>query len=80
MTEEGAEVFRISVERDRCEGFGFCEEAAPTIFALDEEGELIVHHSEVRPENRATVAAAVRACPVAALRWDENSGGGVADD
>lgn len=59
---------RILVDHDRCEGHGLCEQTAPEVFRLDDEGELHLTHEEVAAEQRGVVAAAVRVCPVAALR------------
>jgi ferredoxin len=58
---------KVSLDRDRCEGYGFCVDAAPEIFSFDHEDELVVHHPEVPDEPAARAAAAVRTCPVAAL-------------
>jgi len=59
---------RIEWDRDRCEGFGRCVETDPAHFRLDDDGTLHILIDQVTPDIRATVAAAVRACPVAALR------------
>jgi ferredoxin len=59
---------RIEVDFDRCEGHGLCEQTAPDVFRLDDEGELHLTHEEVTPERESAVAAAVRVCPVAALK------------
>ncbi len=59
---------RIVVDFDRCEGHGLCEQTAPAVFRLDDEGDLHLTHEEVAPEHESTVAAAVRVCPVAALK------------
>jgi ferredoxin len=59
---------RIVVDFDRCEGHGLCEQTAPDVFRLDDEGELHVTDEEVDPERKSAVAAAVRVCPVAALK------------
>ncbi|MCW5254116.1 MULTISPECIES: ferredoxin [unclassified Streptomyces] len=58
---------KISVERARCEGYGFCEQAAPTLMRLDDEGELEILLEEVPPALTEAAEAAVRVCPVAAL-------------
>ena len=61
---------RIELDRPRCEGHGLCEEEAPDLMHLDDEGELVLDASEVvdgSPE-AAAASAAVRVCPVAALR------------
>jgi ferredoxin len=59
---------KIVVDWRRCEGHGLCEEAAPQLMHLDEEGELVVDVEEVDAANLEAAKAAVRVCPVAALR------------
>jgi len=60
---------RIVLDRPRCEGHGLCEEAAPALMHLDDDGELVLDVADVEagsPE-AAAASAAVRVCPVAAL-------------
>lgn len=64
---------RIDLDRPRCEGHGLCEEAAPDLMHLDDDGELILDVTEVDGADIARAQAAVRVCPVAALRL---AGGG----
>ena len=52
---------RIVVDRPRCEGHGLCEEAAPDLLHLDDEGELVIDREEVE-EGSAEAAAAGRCC------------------
>ncbi|MGW4330941.1 ferredoxin [Nocardia sp. NPDC004573] len=61
---------KISVDYERCEGHGLCADQAPTVFDLDDEGELIYHYDgEEVPEGQVAIArSAINACPVAALR------------
>lgn len=59
---------RIELDRPRCEGHGLCEEAAPGLMHLDDDGELVIDVAEVDPGDSAAANAAVRICPVAALR------------
>lgn len=61
---------RLVVDRPRCEGHGLCEEAAPGLMHLDDDGELVIDREEFdeRSAEAAAAAAAVRVCPVAALR------------
>ncbi|MPR00022.1 ferredoxin [Modestobacter sp. I12A-02628] len=61
---------KIIVDRARCEGHGLCEDVAPDLFSLDDDGELVVaHEGDELPEQSETAArAAVSSCPVAALR------------
>jgi ferredoxin len=61
---------RIVLDRPRCEGHGLCEEVAPELMHLDDDGELVIDQPEVAegsPE-ATTANLAVRVCPVAALR------------
>jgi ferredoxin len=60
----------IVLDRARCEGHGLCEEAAPALMHLDDEGELVLDRPDVEPDSAdaATARAAARVCPVAALR------------
>ncbi|MFD6859883.1 ferredoxin [Rhodococcus sp. NPDC060086] len=60
---------KITLDRPRCEGHGLCEEAAPELMHLDDDGDLVLDVDELPTDDpRATAAgAAVRVCPVAAL-------------
>lgn len=59
---------RIELDRPRCEGHGLCEEAAPQLMHLDDEGELVIDVPLVEGEELEDAKAAVRICPVAALK------------
>ncbi|PZH17429.1 ferredoxin [Streptomyces sp. NTH33] len=59
---------KIVLDRPRCEGHGLCEEAAPQLMHLDDDGELVLHREEIEEADAALANAAVRVCPVAALR------------
>lgn len=59
---------RIELDEPRCEGHGLCEEAAPKLMHLDEDGMLILDQVEVEGADLEAAKAAVRVCPVAALR------------
>lgn len=59
---------RIVLDRPRCEGHGLCEEAAPDLLHIDDDGELVLDREEVDGADVAPATAAVRVCPVAALR------------
>ena len=57
---------RIEVDRGKCEGLGMCEAMAHVYFQLDDDTMTVLDDSP--PESdRATVHAAVEACPVQAL-------------
>ncbi|MGW3763768.1 ferredoxin [Streptomyces sp. NPDC005131] len=59
---------KIVLDRPRCEGHGLCEEAAPELMHLDDEGALVLDREQVDEADAALANAAVRVCPVAALR------------
>lgn len=59
---------RVEVDAGRCDGFGYCEQQAPEVFRLDDEGLVTLLIEEIPDELAARTAAATRACPVAALR------------
>lgn len=61
---------RIILDRGRCEGHGLCEEAAPGLLHLDDEGEVVIDQETLNAEDIAAANAAVRVCPVAALRLE----------
>lgn len=61
---------KIVLDRPRCEGHGLCEEAAPDLMHLDDDGELVIDREEIGDADAAQAKAAVRVCPVAALRLE----------
>ena len=65
---QGGGSMRIELDRPRCEGHGLCEEAAPKLMHLDDDGELVIDVPEVDGAELDAAKAAVRVCPVAALR------------
>lgn len=61
---------QLILDRPRCEGHGLCEEAAPDLMYLDDEGDLVLVTETVEGSQVDTARAAVRVCPVAALRLE----------
>lgn len=59
---------KIILDRPRCEGHGLCEEVAPKLMHLDDDGELVLDVVDVNDEQLDAAKAAVRVCPVAALK------------
>jgi len=57
---------RITVDRDRCEGFGQCVFETDDVFALDENDKLVAL-DEVDESRRGDVSRAAEACPTQAL-------------
>jgi ferredoxin len=60
-------MLKIELDRDRCEGYGLCEDSAPELFAVDDEGVLELLQETVPTDLREKAKRAVEACPVAAL-------------
>lgn len=62
-------MMRIDVVRDRCEGHGLCEERAPQVYTVDNEGYVVYAFGDedVPVTEEAAAAAGARVCPVAAL-------------
>ncbi|TDB91937.1 ferredoxin [Actinomadura sp. KC216] len=61
---------RVIADYDRCEGHGLCEEQAPDLFRLDDEGRLhpVYEGRDIPADLAAKATAATGVCPVAALR------------
>lgn len=59
---------KITLNDERCEGYGICVETAPDLMHLDPSGHLVLETEEVGPDVLARAESAARACPVAALR------------
>ncbi|NLB46227.1 MAG: ferredoxin [Microbacteriaceae bacterium] len=59
---------KIELDRPRCEAHGLCEDVAPKLMYLDENDELVLEQTEVEGADLEAAKAAVRVCPVAALR------------
>ena len=62
---------KISVNRALCDGNGNCAAAAPELFQLDDNDELVVLNDSPGEDLRAKAEAAVRACPKNALSLRE---------
>jgi ferredoxin len=58
---------RIVVDRDLCDGHGMCEAMAHEFFELDDDDVMTVLVESPPESERATVNAAVQACPALAL-------------
>ena len=58
---------RVLVDRLKCESNGMCVTAAPQVFEVDDDDELIVLNESPDEELRLSVETAVRMCPKQAL-------------
>lgn len=63
---------RVTVDPDLCQGHGVCESEAPGVFRVERKGGPVTVLSAPGEAQRAEVAAAVRYCPTAALRIEED--------
>ncbi|QZH61239.1 ferredoxin [Mycolicibacterium farcinogenes] len=59
---------RVDVDRNRCEGHAMCEAIAPTVFSVDDDGDLLILQEEIAEGDAADVKSAALGCPVAALK------------
>ena len=61
---------KIVLDRARCTGIGICEAIAPSVFEVDDNGELVVLSAEVPEGALEEVTEAVGGCPALALRLE----------
>lgn len=61
----------MSVDHTKCEGFGFCEQADPSVFRLDQDGTLHITQPHTAQQEQSA-RYALRACPVSALRASQS--------
>ena len=57
----------LNVDRNRCEGYGMCQQAAPELLHLNDDDEPIIDVAVISAAQKPHADAAVGACPVAAL-------------
>lgn len=61
------------IRNSRCRGSGMCEDAAPEFFEIQDDGTMeILRQGPFTAEERAELARAFKACPMAALSLDED--------
>lgn len=63
---------RIVLNKDLCQGHAQCQDVAPGIFRVDDDGLLTVLVESPPESDRALVEEAVRRCPADALRVIED--------
>ena len=61
----------VKADLDLCQGYANCVMEAPRFFEVDDDGVVVVLKDEFVEEERMRVEAAVRSCPVRALRIDD---------
>lgn len=62
---------RICVDNDKCTAHGVCEEIAPEIFEVQDDGSLLILEEHPSDEFRDRIMESVNACPADALRIEE---------
>ena len=60
-------MIKVVVDRDLCQNHGQCVFAAPQVFELGDEDELVVLQDEVGEDLRANVEDAADVCPTQAI-------------
>ena len=65
---------KVEVDRDSCEANAVCAGLVPEVFEVDEEDQLHILMAEVPAGMADAVRHAVRSCPKAALRIEEQAG------
>jgi len=55
-----------------CQGYANCVVGAGDVFDIDDDGVVVVLKSVIPESDRHRVAAAVRSCPVNALRLEDD--------
>ena len=64
---------KIQVDSTKCDGYGLCAENAPQLLELDDFGYATARYGGVVPPGEETAAeAAIKSCPVEAIRVLEN--------
>lgn len=61
---------KVIVDRSKCTGLGICESLAPTVFEVDENGELMLLQESVDGDELRSVEEAITGCPTEALRLE----------
>lgn len=61
----------IKADLELCQGYANCVMEAPKLFDISDDGVVVVLEEEFGEETRGRVEAAVRSCPVSALRIEE---------
>lgn len=64
---------RVVVDRDRCQGYANCLEAAPSAFELDQHDIAVPLAATFPASMRPELESAARRCPVAAITLVERT-------
>lgn len=66
------QTFTLSVNISKCKGYANCVVAADDFLDLDDDGLVVILQDQVEESHRSRIEAAVRSCPVSALRLERN--------
>lgn len=61
----------IRLDDSLCVGHGRCEATLPSVFEVNDDGFVTIHHDAIADADPAEVRAAVAACPSEALTIEE---------
>ena len=57
----------VSVDRNKCRGYGLCHGVAPEVFDLDDAGYVELLKATVEPDLENQVRQAIKLCPEQAI-------------
>ncbi len=58
----------VEIDQSACEGHALCEQAAPDVYYVDDEGMVQLRQQSLTAAQITAAEAGARVCPVAALR------------
>jgi ferredoxin len=59
---------KVEVDFTKCTGLGICESLAPSVFEVNDEGDLVLLKADISDDELQGVEEAVAGCPTEALR------------
>ncbi|GAA5199979.1 ferredoxin [Rugosimonospora acidiphila] len=59
---------KVEIDRELCQGHGQCQESAPAIFEVRDDGVAYLLVDEIPADQEANVRDAANRCPVDAIR------------
>ncbi len=62
---------RLEVDVNKCTGHGICESIADDVFAVDDDGLVVIDDEKAALSDRERLQQAVIQCPAAALRLED---------
>jgi ferredoxin len=59
---------KVEVDFTKCTGLGICESLAPSVFEVNDQGDLVLLKADISDDELQGVEEAVAGCPTEALR------------